>query len=341
MQTATVSGTFGARLRSAETPVLSLQDSKESSPAAPIPGTVSPAAIDHTEIQRLSRFFLHVGASLARGFGGELALAAEDRPGIQIFSIKKDDRDVLLVVDITTYEQYTYDVSKQAMIKLREEEKQDLSKAADITEEAFALREANGIPASASVQPTAKIVLVDSFQDLSGDAFYQSLILHFSPTLGEGSQVIFVSEEEGKAEEIAALAKKLGVKNSGQFVAMAKEGLADLNSPASYLVADTYLAPAKKLYGEDKKYFGLESPKERNLTGVYAFQPIGVLMDLVSLGDWAHAAQLYSQLVRKNVSADELQSALRGVLLIPFISKHIDRLVSQVYMAERAIGGAA
>ncbi len=106
-------------------------------------------------------------------------------------------------------------------------------------------------------------------------------------------------------------------------------------------MADTYLDQAKALDGKNQKYFSLESPEEKDLIGVYALTPIGALMDLVSLEDWEQATRLYSQVVGRNINANELQFALRGALLIPFVSKLIGRLVAQVYMAERAIGGAA
>jgi len=296
--------------------------------------------VDNSETS-FNRFFLNIGARLSEGFHGELPLMKGDLAHVRILSLTKNDRYRLVVVDKETSEQYTYDVSNQALMKLHEEERHDLSRATDITDKALDLHEANGVPVRTSAQPTAKVVLVDSFPDLSNNAFYQSLILHFSQTLSKGSEVIFVSQEAGKAEKIAALARTLGVKNYGQFAAMKKEDLPKLGLSTSYLLSDSYLDRAKAIYGTDQKYFRLESPEEKDLIGVYAFTPIGALMDLVSLEDWEHAAELYSQVVGKNVNVNEFQMALRGALLIPFVSKLIGRLVAQVYMAERAVGGSA
>ncbi|MBI2095325.1 MAG: hypothetical protein HYT89_04075 [Candidatus Omnitrophica bacterium] len=294
----------------------------------------------HSEVSR-ARFFLSVGWNLPEGFQRELSLMKDDR-NIQILSLKKDAQDILVVVNQDTREQLTYDVSIQALTKVREKERHDLSGATDITEQAFGLHEANGMLVSTrSTKPTAKVVLVDSFPDLPNDAFYRNLILRFSQTLAEGSQVVLVSREPGKAEKIAALARAIGVRNSAQFMAMSKGDLAKLDLPTSYLVADTYLDQAKALYGKNQRYFRLQSPDEKNLIGVYALTPVGVLMDLVSLEeDWERAAQVYSQIVGRRVNRDELKAALRGALLIPFVSKLIGRLVAQVYMAERAIGGS-
>ncbi len=301
------------------------------------------AAVGSPEVSRTRRFFLNVGGNLPKGFRGKLPLMKNDLSHIQILSVTKNSRDILLVVDTQTKDQYIYDVSNQALIKLRQEDKHALSRATDLTDEALKLNEKNGNPVSSPAQATAKVVLVDSFPDLVNNAFYQSLILHFSQTLTQSSQVIFVSQEDGKAERIANLARTLRVKNQSQFLSMKKEELTKLELPTGFLLADSYLDRAKALFGQDQKYFRLESPEEKDLIGVYAFTPIGSLMDLISLEQWDKAADLYNQISKGEMNGPELKNyfKIHGAILIPFVSKLIGRLVAQTYMAERAIGGAA
>ena len=67
-------------------------------------------------------------------------------------------------------------------------------------------------------------------------------------------------------------------------------------------------------------------------------------MDLISLGEWDKAADVYNQIAPEPLSWLELKSYFpggHGTLLLPFASKLIGRLAAQVYMAERAIKDAA
>ena len=215
--------------------------------------------------------------------------------------------------------------------------------AQDLTDRMLELGAQNRQPVPFITKPTARVVVVDSFPGLEHDAFYQSLILHFKQTRTQGSQVVFTSQDGDKAQKIVDLAKTLVGRDDKIFVAKTKEALKLSELPTSFLVAQPYVDRAKELYGPYRNYFSLKSPSQEDLVGVYALRQLGVLMDLVSLEYWEQAAGLYNQIAKTSVDQHELETIFKngGTLLIPFVSELIGRLVAQVYIAERAIGGSA
>jgi glucosamine-6-phosphate deaminase len=286
-------------------------------------------------------FFHQIGARFSRGAQKDLSLMDNDFH-FKVYFLTRGKNDILIVRDTQTGQHVTYDVSKRKLIELQSHE---LEQPTDVTDFALKLYERNESPLVPFVDGTARVVFVDSFTNIN-DAFYMNLILRFSQTLGQKSQVIFVSKDIGEARRIAALAQKLDSKNKNNFVAKTMEELKQLESQdlsISYLLEDSYLDKAKTLYGPNKNYFSLESSKKEGFIGNYAFVPLGVLMDLVAVGNWYEAANVYNQITSSQLSPSGLRNRLKsiGALIVSLVSELFWRTAAHVYMAERAFGRAA
>lgn len=302
--------------------------------------TTSPQAANAED--SAARLFLNIGPHLSRSFRGTLPIMESDLKNVRLYVVTREGDDALVVVNNETSAQSTYNISTQALTQLRADQTLDISNATDITDETFKLRDANATPAESSPEPAARVVLGDSFPDLTSDAMYQSLILHFASTLHDQGQAIFVFDDKAKAQRIASLARTLGVKNPERFRAMTKEELQSVKLPKTFLVSDAGVDKAKIDFGSDNNYVGLQTPTESNLIGNYALRPIGVLMDRISHKQWDSAADLYGKMTGSPINAVNFQNALKSAsLIIPYISKLIGARLAQVYLAERAFGQAA